>query len=121
MEKITKHLSRKATNAAQEGLTELSSNKSTVVWENYNYPPLIRLFHFSTGALKTQIKIIVWAMHVNFLLNYPICCINCKFSPLSITSPPSSPGKDETGVIYGSGIGGIVVGGSENGFINDLV
>ena len=43
---------------------------------NFNYPPLLRLFHFSTKKLQNPIKRVVIVLHIVFLTFLGICALN---------------------------------------------
>ena len=45
-------------------------------WNNYNYPPLIRLFHYSTDRLQNPIQRVVRVLHYSFLAYLVLCVIN---------------------------------------------
>jgi hypothetical protein len=45
-------------------------------WNNFNYPPLIRLFHYSTDRLQNPIQRVVRVLHYSFLVYLVLCVIN---------------------------------------------
>ena len=56
-----------------------SQKREPINWEDYNYPPYIRLFHYSTDHLKQPILRIVRFMHLSFSLIIIVSLVNCKF------------------------------------------
>lgn len=45
-------------------------------WANFNYPPLIRLFHFDLAELPARTRVIVRWIHISFLIALVIMIVN---------------------------------------------
>ena len=52
---------------------------SRINWNNFNFPPLIRLAHFSVSELHGRLKRFAVIIYVSFLLIFYVQLINCNF------------------------------------------
>ena len=50
--------------------------RNEVEWSDFNYPPVLRLFHYSTNKLKNPILRFARVLHYNFLIFLVISAIN---------------------------------------------
>ena len=69
--KAKESLGIESTQASQEG------GEGPINWQNYNYPPLIRLVHYSTENLKQPHLGVAKKMHACAILIFINQLINC--------------------------------------------
>jgi hypothetical protein len=44
-------------------IIKISENLGPINWQNYNYPPIIRLVHYSTDSLKPPFQSLAKKLH----------------------------------------------------------
>ena len=84
---VAKAITRDATSSAQNalGIEDTQSKdypQSPIVWTNYNFPPLLRLAHYSTVELKNPVLRTVKMMHAAAILIIVVQVFNRKYAPL---------------------------------------
>jgi hypothetical protein len=69
-----------AQSAAKGTLNEFrGEKKGQIIWDDFNYPPFVRLIHYSLDELQDPIRSVVKKMHLVFLLVLVINAINRKY------------------------------------------
>ncbi|CEL95961.1 unnamed protein product [Vitrella brassicaformis CCMP3155] len=53
-----------------------SSASTTIDWQNYNYPPFLRIVHYDLSELPSHVASIVWLINFSFILTVVICVVN---------------------------------------------
>jgi hypothetical protein len=61
-----------------------SAKEGPINWQNYNYPPIIKVVHFSTDSLRQPFLSIAKKLHACAILVLAIQLINCKQKSLTL-------------------------------------
>lgn len=80
-------------NGMRQGIEETMGRRTPgLEWNNYNYPPLLRLFHYSTDKLQNPILRVVRILHINFITVLVISGINLLNNIVQVGSD-AAPGE----------------------------
>jgi hypothetical protein len=63
--------------SAETSVSKIDNN-GPIQWHNYNYPPLLRLIHYSTDQLRQPYAGLARKMHICALLIVIVSLFNCK-------------------------------------------
>jgi hypothetical protein len=76
------------------GGSSSSSTKrgSGIDWNNFNYPPLLTLFHYDSSELPAPLASVVRLFHWSFILTCVACAVNLFFT-LIVTASCHTPGR----------------------------
>ena len=75
MDKFAMNAMKSSVNSQVSNM-KASLSSSPIKWENFNYPPLLNLIHYSSEELPDSIKRLVKCIHSSFLILILILIIN---------------------------------------------
>lgn len=56
--------------------SNIGKEKSNINWEDLNFPPILKLFHFSLQELSGTVRTTVLKFYISFLIICFICLVN---------------------------------------------
>ena len=56
-----------------------NNSSSSIDWTNLNFPPCLKLMHFSLAEIQGPVKRFVLVMYSSYLISIIVMIINCIF------------------------------------------
>jgi len=58
-------------------VSNMSKEKSNINWEDLNFPPILKLFHFSLTEISGNVRKTVLIIYISFIIICFVCFVNC--------------------------------------------
>ena len=68
MGSIAKNMAKNSLNGMKDSMMSQGGQYSTIKWEEFNYPPLLKLIHYDLNELNEPHKSLVKKMHISSIL-----------------------------------------------------
>ncbi|CAD8117209.1 unnamed protein product [Paramecium sonneborni] len=60
----------------QAAIIDKKSNQPNIDWTDFNWPPIIKIFHFDLSELQDPYKSLVRLLYISYLLIFGTTCLN---------------------------------------------